>query len=72
MGLIRSSVKEILASGGVREAIRGRERLGTRAFSSEAGEMSSSFKGLLQGNSNSYGNGASLSLSRAWVGFLRA
>jgi hypothetical protein len=60
------------AHGGVREAVRGRERLGTWAFSSQAGEMSSSFKGPLQIDSTSYGNGAFPPLSKTWVSNAKA
>jgi hypothetical protein len=40
-------VKEILTSGGVRAARMGRPRLGTRAFSSTAGTMSSIFTNVV-------------------------
>jgi hypothetical protein len=43
MGVKRSSVKEMVTSGGERAAKRGRARFGIRAFSSTAGTMSSIF-----------------------------
>jgi hypothetical protein len=53
--------------GGEGGKIRGKERLGPRVFSCEAGEMSSSSKGLLRAYLTFHSTGVSPPLSRGWV-----